>query len=196
MNISRLVIAGACLMGFAGAQDIDLPKPAMTGGMSLNDALKERKTTRNMSNKELSTQQVSNLLWAAKGLNRPDDNKYTAPTAMNKQELELYILLPSGVYSYDAKANKLAQVSRENLLEASGSFGSADIIIVYDKGKNSPKYADVDSGFIGQNVYLHCAANGMGACFKGSVKPAVAQKLSLPDNKQALYTISVGLMPE
>lgn len=183
---------GACLSGFVFAQDIDLPKPVTTGGMGLNDALSRRKTERDQGSKELDGQQISNLLWAANGINRSEEGRRTAPTARNRQELELYILLPSGVYSYDARANKLKQVSKDNLLQASGAFGMADIIIVYDKDKNSEQFAHVDSGFIGQNVYLFCAANGMAACFKGSVKPAVAEKLALPTGWTALYTISVG----
>lgn len=196
MKKSMLLLLTVCFSGFVFAQDIDLPKPVTSGGMGLNDALAQRKTQRDQSGQALTDQQISNLLWAANGINRPEEGRRTAPTARNKQELELYILLPSGVYSYDAKANKLKQVSKENLLEASGAFGAADIIIVYDKEKNSEQFAHVDSGFIGQNVYLFCAANGMGACFKGSVKPAVAEKLALPPNWTALYTISVGLLEQ
>lgn len=189
-------MTGLCAAGLACAEDIDLPKPVTTGGTSLNDALSQRRTIRDLKETELTMQQVSNLLWAANGLNRPADNRYTAPTAMNKQELELYILLPSGAYSYDAKANKLKQIAKDNLLEASGAFGMADIVIVYDKDKSTEQWARVDSGFIGQNVYLFCAANGMGACFKGSVKGGVTGKLGLPANKQALFTISVGIPEE
>ncbi len=182
------------LSGLLAAQDIDLPKPVISGGMSLNDALSQRKTVRDLSDKPLSMEQVSSLLWAANGFNRPEEGKRTAPTARNKQELELYFLLPTGVYSHDAKANKLVQISKENLLEASKAFGSADIIIVYDSTRDNERFAGVDSGFIGQNVYLYCAANGMGACFKGSVAKEVVDKLALPENKKPLYTISVGLL--
>lgn len=184
-----------CMPGVVVAQEnISLPEPVKTGGMSLNDALSQRKTIRKQSKKELDMRQVSNLLWAANGLNRPDENKYTAPTARNRQELELYILLPQGAYSYNARENKLVRITGENLLEASGAFGAADIVIVYDTSKNSEKMADVDSGFIGQNVYLFCAANKMGACFKGSVKPAVVKALKLAESKKAIYTISVGML--
>ncbi len=198
MNIQGFfsISAGAVLTlsGLLAAQDIDLPKPVISGGMSLNDALSQRKTVRDLSDKPLSMEQVSSLLWAANGFNRPEEGKRTAPTARNKQELELYILLPTGVYSHDAKANKLVQISKENLLEASKAFGSADIIIVYDSTRDNERFAGVDSGFIGQNVYLYCAANGMGACFKGSVAKEVVDKLALPENKKPLYTISVGLL--
>src|SRR5574344_2535802 len=104
-------LCAACTIAFAG--DIALPKPRISGGMPLMEALNARRTERAFDTKKaLPMQMVSDLLWAANGINRADGRR-TAPTARNFQEQELYILLPEGGFFYDAKANKLVQISTE-----------------------------------------------------------------------------------
>src|SRR5690554_3361989 len=92
------------------AQDLQLPAPERTGGMPLMDALNKRQSTRLFQDKELSIEQISNLLWAANGFNR--DDKRTAPTANNRQELELYITTREALYYYDARNHLLKEVKK------------------------------------------------------------------------------------
>jgi len=92
------------------AADIDLPAPQKTGGMPLMEALARRATGRAFDARELSTQQLANLLWAGFGVNRPDGRR-TAPSASNMQEIEIYVLLPTGAYVYDAAKHHLRQVA-------------------------------------------------------------------------------------
>lgn len=79
-------------------KDISLPAPIMTGGKPLMDALKDRQTNRDFVVRDFSEQQISNLLWAAFGINRPDNGKRTAPSAMDDQEIDIYVCLKSGIY--------------------------------------------------------------------------------------------------
>lgn len=194
----RLIHAAACAtlvlsVGMALGEDVALPAPAQKGGMPLNEALAARKTTRKMDKaRELSPAHLSGLLWAANGMNRPA--KRTAPTARNKQELELIVLLPSGSYSYDARANKLVQLGTENLLPVADGFGPVEILIVADRNKQiNDTYNAVDSGFIGQNAYLYGASEGLAIVFRGAVdRDSLHAKLGLGDDRTITYTISAG----
>lgn len=176
----------------AGCEEA-LPAPVRTGGMPLNEALDKRQTIRRMDKtRELDAERLSGLLWAANGFNRPA--KRTAPTARNVQELELIVLLPSGGYSYDARKNRLVRLTEENLLPVAGSFGVAEILIVADADKCiDVPLTHVDSGFIGQNIYLYCASEGMAAVFRGAVdRDSIHKKLGLGEKQIITYTVSVG----
>ena len=124
--LSALVV-GFVLMFFVAApvaaeaaKSIQLPAPQMTGGKPLMEALKARCTQREFSSDSLPPQELSNLLWAACGINRPEKGLRTAPTAMNKQEIDVYVALARGLYLYDAKANALNLVVAQDLREATG----------------------------------------------------------------------------
>jgi nitroreductase len=184
---------------------IQLPKPQGAAGMSLMQALAERKTTRAFVDKPLPPQTLSNLLWAAFGVNRPRDVKpglgRTAPSAMNKQEVELFVVMAQGVYVYDAEANLLRPVVAGDLRAKMGAppAGQAAVTLVYVA---DPKlnYAQVDVGFIGQNVYLFAASEGLNAWFYAlhgqQDATAVAAALKLPAETRPLYAQSVGYPPK
>ena len=184
---------------------IQLPKPRMSAGMPLMQALAERRTTRAFEDKPLPQQTLSNLLWAAFGVNRPRAVKpglgRTAPSAMNKQEIEIDVVLASGVYVYDAEANLLHPVVGGDLRAKMGAppAGQAAVTLVYVAGANWD-YAQVDTGFIGQNVYLFAASEGLNAWFYAlhgqQDATEVAAALKLPAGKHPLYAQSVGFPPK
>jgi nitroreductase len=188
-----------------GLKPIQLPKPQVTGGMPLMQALDQRQTTRAFLDKPIPPQTLSNLLWAAFGVNRPREVKpelgRTAPSAMNKQEVELYVVLAQGVYIYDAEANLLRPVVAGDLRAKMGAppAGQAAVTLVYVA---DPKlnFAQVDTGFIGQNVYLFAASEGLNAWFYAlhgqQDATAVAAALKLPAGKTPLYAQSVGYPPQ
>src|SRR5512136_3036653 len=113
------LMAVALIGGSLSAQTLDLPAPQKSGGMPLMEALAKRSTARAFATKDLSPQQLSSLLWACFGINRPD-GKRTAPSANNRQETDIYVLLKSGAYVYDAKSNELNQVVAEDIRSLSG----------------------------------------------------------------------------
>ncbi len=180
---------------------IELPKPQITAGMPLMQALALRKTTRAFDGKPLPLQTLSNLLWAAFGVNRPRDVKpglgRTAPSAMNRQDIGLDVVLAEGIYVYEAEANRLRPVAAGDMRAKMGAppAGKAAVTIVYVADAKDD-WAQVDTGFIGQNVYLFAASEGLNAWFYAlhgqQDAAAVAAALKLPADKRPLYAQSVG----
>ena len=199
-KLSFLILMTMMMNVFLSAQDIQLPAPDKTGGKPLMQALSERKTTREFrQNKDLSLTTLSNLLWAANGFNRPD--KRTAPTANNRQELELYIAVRDGLYFYDAKNHKLKLVKKGDYRKNTGmqdfvGDASLNVIFVSDLSKaTSRHFALIDCGFVSQNIYLFCASEGLNTVVRGSFdKDELGKLLNLPSNQEVLLTQSVDIL--
>ena len=143
------------------------------------DALNKRETIREFSTADIDNQMISNLLWAAWGYNR--DDKRTAPSAMNYQELELYVILKKGAYLYDARNNVLKQVSNQDLRKETGSqsfvaTAPINIIFVSDQTKNGGSSA-MNSGYISQNIYLFCASEELATVARGSFDAKILSKV-------------------
>ncbi len=193
-----------CFVGVLSAQDIALPKPVTTGGKPLMEALNARQTNRSFSEKELTTQQLSNLLWAACGVNRPESGKRTAPTASNNQEIELYVFLKTGVYLYDAKLHKLILKTKGDFRKDVGQQAfveKAPVVIVYvadfakmgrynDEAKTF--YSAVDVGYVSQNVYLYAASEDLSTVVLGMIKKDDLAKLLGIANGKILLGQPVG----
>jgi hypothetical protein len=181
-------------------QPIPLPKPQITGGMPLMQALTQRHTTRVFADRDLSLQTLSNLLWAAFGVNRPREVMRgmgrTAPSAMNSQDIELDVILPTGVYVYDAEQNLLHPILAGDLRASmlTEAEARAHVTILYVANAKDT-FAQVDTGFIGQNVYLFAASEGLNAWFYTVKADRVTAALKLPDTRLPLYAQSVGYPP-
>jgi len=177
------------------AQDIMLPKPIKTGGLTLMEALSKRESIREFSTADIDNQTLSNLLWAAWGYNRED--KRTAPSAMDYQELELYVVIKTGAYLYDARNNVLKQISNLDLRKETGSqsFVSSaplNIIFVSDQTKGGGSSA-MNSGYISQNIYLFCASEGLATVARGSFDgKALAKVLNLKQTQVPVLAQTVG----
>jgi len=203
----RVVLPVICFSAIASAQalkPVQLPPPQTTGGRPLMEVLKDRKSTREFGSGTLSPQTLSNLLWAAFGINRPDGRR-TAPSAMNWEEISIYVATPAGVYLYDAKANVLESVLAGDFRAATGtqSFvkdAAVNLVYVSDLSKTdgapsseAEMYTAADVGFIAQNVYLYCASEGLATVVRGSVdKPALAKTLKLQPQQRIILAQSVG----
>lgn len=192
------------------SQDISLPLPDKNGGKPLMEALNERHTTRSFMKDDLSLQQVSNLLWAGWGINRPAEKRRTAPSAVNWQEIDVYVALASGLYLYDAEANILKQIHNRDIRNACGTqsfVGEAPLNLVYvadltrcgkkegDKINDSDLFMPyADCAFIGQNVYLFCASENLGCVIRGSIpKERLASEMGLNPMQRILLAQTVGL---
>ncbi len=185
------------------AQQVNLPAPKTDGGKPLMEVLNQRHSTREFGPDKLSPQVLSNLLWAAFGVNRTD-GKRTAPSAVNWQEMDIYVTLPDGAYVYDAKVNRLNLVAAEDLRAATGSqpfVGSAALNLVYvadmTKAKTSPEnqaiWVPADAGFIAQNVYLFCASEGLVTVVRGMVpRETLARQLKLRPEQKIMLAQTVG----
>lgn len=184
---------------------LELPRPKLDSPATLVSALKARRSAREFSPAPLSVQALSDLLWAADGVNR-DDGRRTAPSAKNWQEIDVYAVLPGGAYVYDAKAHALRGVAKGDLRAATGvqDFVTAaplNLVYVADlsrmsgaSGGDRDLYAAADAAFVSQNVYLWCAATGLSTVVRGSVdRPALAKVLGLRPDQRILFAQTVGM---
>jgi len=190
------------------ATKVKLPAPKINGGKPLMQTLNERKTSREFSPKPISDQTLSNLLWAAFGVNRPDGRR-TAPSAKNMQEIDIYVAKSDGVYVYDAYENTLKIVIKEDLRALTGAqpfVKDAPINLIYVadlskmKGLSSENinlYSAADTGFISENVYLFCASEGLATVIRGSVgRAALSKALGFGPDKKIILAQTVGYPKE
>ncbi len=201
----KTLIMSLCFIVSANlfAQDIQLLPPEKEGGKPLMQALSERKSSRSfIPDKELSKQQLSNLLWAANGVNRQERTARTAPSASNCQEIDIYVYLKEGLYLYDAISHSLILKKKGDFRKEAGKQAFAETASVcltyvgnFDKMPNYKEdqkefYSATDCGFVSQNVYLYCASEGLGTVVLGMVdKEKVAKLLELKNGKVLLSQV-------
>jgi nitroreductase len=207
---------GGPVPGPGDLHPILLLTPEAEGGSSVLAALKERRTTRSIREDPLPPQVLSNLLWAAFGVNREhgpfDQIGRTAASASNAQEIDLYVALPEGAYLYDARAHRLDPVVAADLRPLAGNRGRgvsaplriifvADIARYATAGFQEPglwdeevqkSYYNVATGLIAGNIYLFAASQGLAAWFHNCDKPALARALSTRPDQRVLYAQTVG----
>jgi SagB-type dehydrogenase family enzyme len=186
-----------------------LPQPEKTGGRPLMEVLNDRQSSREFSSRALSDQMLSNLLWAAFGINRPESGKRTAPSAMNRQEIDIYVANARGLFLYNAGPNALIKITNEDIRSKTGNrpwVSDADVNLIYvadysklGEGDINQKYANASAstGFIGQNVYLFCASEGLATVIRGSIdKNSLAQIMKLRPEQQIILAQTVGYPKE
>ena len=186
-------------------KSIKLLAPQMESGKPLMQALKKRKSSREFSSKDLPLQVISDMLWAANGINRPDSDHKTAPSTMNMQEIDIYVAKTDGLYLFDAKENMLIPITREDIRALTGNQSfvkDAPINLIYvanlskmDKlsADNIYFYAEADTGFISQNVYLYCASEGLVTVVRGLIdKIALAKAMKLRSDQKIILAQTVG----
>jgi SagB-type dehydrogenase family enzyme len=204
---SLLVVLSFVYSDLTAAQELKplmLPKPQLEGGRPLMQVLKDRKSTREFGPQKLSEQVLSNLLWAASGVNR-SDGKRTAPSARNWQEIDIYVATSEGLYLYDAKAHQLSLLQKEDIRAMTGTQpyvkeAPVNLIYVADysrTGKASDEergiFCPADAGFIGQNVYLFCASEGLATVVRGLIDRSNLSKiLKLRAEQKIILAQSVG----
>ncbi|RJP94254.1 MAG: SagB/ThcOx family dehydrogenase [Desulfobacteraceae bacterium] len=186
-------------------KSIQLPAPQTDGGKPLMQALKDRSSGREFSTENLPLQVLSDLLWAACGINRPDSGKRTAPSAKDFQEIDVYAAMIDGLYRYDAEKNTLKLILAEDIRAFTGKqrfAADAPVNLVYvadfskvagDTELEKTLYAGADTGFISQNVYLFCASQGLATVVRGYVdKPALEKKMGLKPHQKVILAQTVG----
>ena len=203
--LATIVLISSGMIYAQQIKSIQLLAPQTQGGKPLMQALQERKSTREFSPKKLPLQVISDMLWAAYGINRPDSGHRTAPSAMNMQEINIYVAQSDGLYLFDAKANILLPVVAKDLRSLTGKQSYVqdapmDFIYVADLSKmniasetDADFYAAADTGFIGENVYLFCASSGLATVVRGSIdKPALAQAMQLRSDQKIIFAQTIG----
>lgn len=184
---------------------IRLPPPETAGGMPLMQALKARHSTRAFGSQPLPPQLLSNLLWAASGVNRPESGQRTAPPAHDWREIDVVVATADGVYLYDPPAHTLTRVAAGDIRHATGVQDfvvAAPLNLVYvanlermsEAGaEDKAFFSATDAGFIAQNVYLYCASAGLAVVVRGLVdREALGAALGLGTHQRVILAQSVG----
>jgi len=182
----------------------ELPAPRTSGGMPLMAALQRRRSTREYSERLLAMQTLSDLLWAAFGINRPNGDR-TAPYWRHVMVIDVYLAMADGVWLYEPRAHALMPHLKEDIRAQTGLqdfVAAAPLNLIYvAHGERmqdvSPEdrrlYASVDAGFIGQNVYLFCASDGLASVFRAAIDyPRLARAMKLPDPQFVTFAQTVG----
>ena len=202
MRMLIIALMGASCLLAQELKPFALPQPQTDGGRPLMQVLKDRKTMRDFATDKLTPQLLSNLLWAAFGVNRPDGRR-TAPSAMNWQEIDIYVATSDGLFVYDAKRNQLEPVLAQDIRPATGTqsfVAAAPVNLVYvadlakvGSGPDTGVFTTADVGFISQNVYLFCASEGLATVVRGSIdRVALAKIMKLRREQKIILAQTVG----
>jgi nitroreductase len=209
MKVKSIIFAGLvsfmllCSWSCYAADPIQLPSPQTEGGKPLMQALKDRMTIRTFAEEKLPMQTLSNLLWAAFGINRPDGRR-TAPSAKNWQEIDIYVATPDGLFLWDAQKNALNPISTKDIRTLTGTQpyvkeASVDLVYVADYSKVSGGGMDqnvlvgADTGLISENVYLFCASEGLATVVRAGIdRDALAKEMKLKQEQKIILAQSVG----
>ena len=198
--VTALFVAGFAMGGLA--ESMKLQAPDMDGGLTVMQALKARHSERTFAGTELSDRELSGLLWAANGFNRPD--RRTNATGLNKQTIVLFVCMKSGAYRYDAKANELVKVSDEDLRPAVAGHqafaATAPVSVVIAADTSDPIYKGgrgtlscYDAGIVSGNIYLYCAAHNLATVCRASMdKEKLKKGLGLSDSMTLHLNHPVG----
>ena len=195
----------ALLVGFTAilainANEIKLPAPTRKGGKGLFDVFNNRKTVRTFKDINLEDKQISTLLWCANGINRAN-GKRTAPSAINRQEIQLYLVKKDGAFFYNASKHSLIKISNKDLRKNCGIFEApVYLILAADMKKAANEHmAKIDSGYVSMNIYLACEALNLGTCAIGSFSrnkkayTALLNELKISNDIKVLLTHCVGV---
>jgi nitroreductase len=177
---------------------LDADFPALS--MALFEVLLGRRSRRDIAPEPLPLYQLSRLLWAAFGINRPAQSGRTAPSAQDGHQISVYVALASGLYRYDAHADLLCAVMDDDFRDATGHQGALGLIFVADLDQVAGAarveqrfYAALDTGYISQNVYLFCAAEGLASVARGQLdRAALAQRMGLRAGQEVILAQAVG----
>lgn len=203
-----LLIAAMCFVTGLFSQELQVIKlgaPDQERGVTIMKAFANRHSERVFLNKGLSNRDLSDLLWAANGINRPAKGMRTAPSAMNKQDIDIYAILPEGAYLYDAKSNVLNPVAKgdhRQLVAGGQDFvkkAAVCLVLVSDLSRfgevkeHTRMMAAMDAGIVSQNINLFCAGVGLSTVPRASMDQEGLRKvLKLTDSQILLMNNPVG----
>lgn len=191
-----------------GQEVIKLNQPNKDRGFSVMKALENRQSTGEFADSELSIEDLSDLLWAANGINRPEIGKKTAPSAQNSQEIDIYVCLKNGAYVYDAQKHVLNLVTTNDLRmmaeRKKGAVAAPCLILLvaetsrfktnsYNTKEHVESMSKVDAGIVSQNISIFCAGVGIGTKPRAQMDHAgLKEALKLKDTQILILNHPVG----
>lgn len=188
--------------------EIILPAPEYGSGLPLMEVLQRRATSRSFLPEPLTMQEISNILWAANGVNRPELGLRTAPSARNAQEIDIYVFIEKGVYLYNAEKHMLMPIEHKDFrreLSDQKFFVDVPMVLAYvanfdkmEKFSDEAKdfYSATDVGFVSQNVYLYCASAKLSTVVCGMFDKELVKKVLKIKNGKPLLVQPVGRSAE
>jgi len=189
-------------MSAAAQNEKVLPAPRKSATMTLMDALTQRRSVREFEETEITDQQLSDLLWAACGVNRPEEGKLTVPSAMNAQDITVYVCRKDGAWKYDAKTNSLKKVADKDIRSMTNGRRPAAtmppvvLVLTGDKQKFARidrDFCDMDGGYVSQNICLTCTAMGLATVPRaGMDRDAIKKALNLAEKEEVILNHPVG----
>lgn len=205
VSLTILTLLYAAAPAAETLKPIVLMKPQTDGGRPLMQVLKDRSSSRSFSNEKLPPQVLSNLLWAAFGVNRPDSGGRTAPSAKNAQEIDIYVAMANGLYLYDARTQTLNPILAEDVRALTGRqpfVKDAPLNLIYvadfarltgSSQEDNNLYSAAAAGFIGENVYLFCASEGLVTVVRGSIdRQTLSTVMKLRPDQKIILAQTVG----
>ena len=202
MRRTIITTAMLCMVMVAAAQEVQpLPKPDKKAKMTLFQALDRRESVRDYSDREIPERTLSNLLWAACGINRPGQGRITAPSAINAQDITVYVCRQDGAWKYDAAAHALTKVSDKDLRKQVAGFqdfaatAPVSLVLVSDisKVRNHSELGAMDAGYVSENICLACTALGLATVPRATMdKAELAKELKLSDSEVLMLNNPVG----
>lgn len=205
MFAAMMAVLASCATA-QNTKDIQLLAPNKDKGVSIMKSLAQRQSHRKCADKELSTADLSDLLWAANGINRPEDNKRTAPSALNRQDIDVYVISKTGAYKYIAAENRLQLITEGDHRDAVASGQDfvnqfpVSLVLVSElsklgdaKNERTRMTAAMDAGYVSQNICLFCAGNGLVTVPRATMNSTELKKiLKLGDTALPLLNNPVG----
>jgi SagB-type dehydrogenase family enzyme len=205
LAVFLMILFSACLADAKSLEKVKLPSPELNKGKPLMEVLNSRKSTREFADTKLFLQELANLLWAANGINR-NDGKRTAPSAMNCQDIDLYVVLEEGIYLYEPGNHELVPVVAGDFRKSAGmqnfvATAPLNVILVSDQAKIKSRgddkekmtWSDLDAGFVSENIYLYCASEGLVTVTRASIdKEALAKIMKLRSEQKIILGQTIG----
>ena len=202
-NVILFVLALTAMSSVQAQEVISLPQPEVNKlSMTLGQALQQRRSERQYTDKEISLQTLSTLLWAACGVSDQKTGKITAPSAINMQDVKVYVCAKDGVCLYNAKANTLTKVSDKDLRQAIAgrqAFAKAapiSLVLVSTKDSDrapNDKFGAMDAGYVSQNIYLACTALGLKTVARATMDfDTLKRELNLADTSYLELNHPIG----
>lgn len=214
------ILAGALALPLpsvaeAGAPDkITLPAPYTKAGLTVMEALDRRKSTRQFADAALSEQQLSAVLWAANGINRPESMKRVNPTTMGIYNIDVYAVMANGIYKYDPISHSLGLVVKEDfrpkINEKQKFVHTAPLTLFFVANPVPPRdpsrpvdperrhtFNCIVAGTMVQSVALAAVNEGLGTCVRGSIdREAFAKAVGLSSEQKVLISQTIGVLPK
>lgn len=198
---AALAFAMTATISCSAQEPVALPQPSKSLSVTLIDALQNRHSEREFATRQMSDQDLATLLWAANGINR-EDGRRTAPSAINAQDIDIYVVRADGAFLWNAKDNTLARVSGDDLrpLVAGGQDfvkeAPLSLVLVSDKsrfGNRPANCSQADAAYVSQNICLYCSAAGWACCPRASMdKDSLAKALQLNSSQEPMLNNVVG----